>query len=283
MEDANLILTLRASSLRAERAFSLEHNKNRYLPPAIAEPTLAAWTRGMTPATDIGDDETEDFSSQIRLAFDQELKDVQQGFVFGSDPATCDILLGPPKDRISRRHFRIAFDSQGRLILEAMSSTRTMTLSYDGQGDDQDRLLFKWILFQGPKIKVTIDESKRRGCQVRESLRFEIELAQHNVSQAKYQNNVCLFLEESRNAIAPFDLLNIYSQENTAASTRQEAPRQRPIYIKDGEIGRGEFGKVYKSIDVSTGYMYAGKYFNRGDWKNEVNIMRQVSHVCLIN
>ena len=51
--------------MRAERIFSLEHNKNRQMPPAFDEHTSAAWSRETTPATNVGDDKRQQSSSQI--------------------------------------------------------------------------------------------------------------------------------------------------------------------------------------------------------------------------
>ena len=273
MDDPNLICILRPCSVRAERVFSLEHNQTRYIPPPSEDALVAACSRDATPATVSGSDEKS--SSQIRLTFDQKPKNVQQGFVFGSDPNTCDVLLGPSKNRISRQHFRIAFDECERLVIEAISKTRSMVLSYNGQGEQQDRRLFKWILFQGPDIVVTVDKGVHR-----ESIMFDIEQPRHTRCQTEFQNNVRLFLSESRNAIGPLDLLDINSLDSTALPTPKEALKQLAIYIQDEELGRGQFGTVYKSVDVSTGRVYAGKYFNKGAWKREVNIMRQMAHVC---
>jgi hypothetical protein len=44
----------------------------------------------------------------------------------------------------------ITFDDDGRLILEATSTTNPMIVSYDGQAEEQPRPYFKWILFHGP-------------------------------------------------------------------------------------------------------------------------------------
>lgn len=51
----------------------------------------------------------------------------------------------------------------------------------------------------------------------------------------------------------PFNMLGIYSQETTAAPTQPLSPGRRTIYVKSEELGRGEFGRVYRVNDVSTG------------------------------
>lgn len=270
MSESNLILTLKATTIRAEKAFSLAHNKDRYVGPPSDDAAIDIWSRESTPATNVGDDERRDFGSQLHLTFDRKPKNMQQGFVFGSDPIICDVLLGRARDRISGRHFSITFDDQNRLVLNATSRWR-MTVSYNGQGERQGRKhSFTWILFPKPtKIEVRIDKD----------LRFEVELAEHKPHGDEYRRRINSFLEESRNAIAPFSLLGIYSQETTAAPTQPLSPTLRPIYYMDEELGRGVFGRVHKVIDVSTGRIFAGKYFLQGKWEREVRIMGKVSHV----
>jgi hypothetical protein len=60
------------------------------------------------------------------------------------------------------------------------------------------------------------------------------------------------------------------SQQITAAPTQPPSlrARQDPIYLPLEELGRGEFRKVYKVIDVSTEDVYAGKYFYPGKRSN---------------
>lgn len=285
--DPNLILTLKAITIRAADAFRLPHNQDRYVPhPAVAADT---WSRESTPASNVGDDERGDFSHKLQLPFDKD----NQGFTFGKDnqgctfgiSRRCDFVLERPKhgirSRISSRHFRITFDDQGRLILKATSQSHTMTVSYNGQGEKQDRKhYFKWILFPGPDIKVTIDKD----------LEFLIELAKHDSCQDEYQKRVQSFLqrsrdEESRNAFA-LGLLNFDSQKTTAAPTQPLSPgaTQDPIYLPLEWLGSGEFGKVYKVIDVSTEDVSAGKYFypdKKDKWKTEVEILKNVSHVSM--
>jgi hypothetical protein len=69
--------------------------------------------------------------------------------------------------------------------------------------------------------------------------------------------------EESRSSIA-FGRLNIDNQQTTAVPTQPLSPRpkQDPIYLPLEEgLGRSEFAKFRKVIDVSTGDTYASKYF----------------------
>lgn len=95
------------------------------------------------------------------------------------------------------------------------------------------------------------------------------------------------YLAEMRTAI-PFGL-NIDSHPTTAGQTESHTPnqyqKQRPIWIDQEEIGRGVSGAVYRTLDVSTGVLYAAKMSMRDGkddqerWEREVAILRDISHV----
>jgi hypothetical protein len=92
MEDPNLILTLKAVSLRAERTFSRSHNKDRYLGP-VEDYTAEIFSRETTPSEcqELGDQQ--DLRSRIQWTFDYKTRHIQRGLVCGGDPNTCDVLL----------------------------------------------------------------------------------------------------------------------------------------------------------------------------------------------
>lgn len=268
MEDASHILTLKAASIRAEKVLAIEHNGNRYMPPPNDYAAVEVWSRETTPTTNTGNEEREDFCSQLRLSFDLLPKDIQRGFVFGSNPASCDVLLERAGGPVSRQHFCITFDDQERVVLKDTSSSNTI-VSYDGHAATQQRHHFTWILFPGYDIRVKISGG----------LEFRIELPEHHSCRHEYSQRVRSYLEKSRNAIGPLDLLNIHSLQSTAAPTEPVSPRQHPIYIMGNELGRGNFGRVYKAKNVSTGEIYAAKLFKENLWKREVEIMKGLSHV----
>ena len=48
------------------------------------------------------------------------------------------------------------------------------------------------------------------------------------------------------------------------------------------ELERGDFGTIYKAVDVSTGDVYIAKKFHHGNWKKEVYILMNILHVSVI-
>jgi len=141
MENPNLIATLIPvdDRKRAENAFRLENNQNRYLPPTrgIAEgPTVSS--REATPAQEqlIDDYCKYDSTHRLQLTFDEKPKDASKGYSFGTDSRNCDVLLGHRGAHgISRLHFSITFDDtiddETHLILRD-SLTNGTAISYSG-------------------------------------------------------------------------------------------------------------------------------------------------------
>lgn len=120
--------------------------------------------------------------------------------------------------------------------------------------------------------------------------------------RAEYEARRDAYFEERRNAFPPFSQLDMQSQQTTAVPTakhsprqhspaqhsprqespRQKLPKQQPIYLLEEELGRGGFGTVHKAVDVSDGDVYAAKKLHHGNWKKEVDILTELSHVSVI-
>ena len=85
VNDPRLIVTLEAHGTTAERAWNRPQNQDRCLPAFKFVVDISS--RESTPAVDQP-------RSQIQLTFDDKPKNLEKGFVFGSDPQICDIFLG---------------------------------------------------------------------------------------------------------------------------------------------------------------------------------------------
>ncbi|KAA6406991.1 MAG: serine threonine kinase [Lasallia pustulata] len=281
MEDLNLIMMLKATRDLSKYAFCQPHNSDRYFPPShevdneSTNLSSREATPYMLPETEA---DKEDSSHRIQLTFTQRPKNIREGYVFGSDPRVYDILLGNRGcNRLSNWHFCITFDEQKRVVLRDFSRWGT-SVSYDGQARNQIRHHFTWIInFNDEKVDFKTIEVRIAG---RDPLTFEIKLAEHKTCKDEYGLRLNSYLEESRTALPLFNMLRIYSQETTAAPTQPLSPGQHPIYVKSEEVGQGEFGRVYRVKDVSTGLSFAGKTF-LSDCQREVEIMRGVSHLSM--
>lgn len=80
--------------------------------------------------------------------------------------------------------------------------------------------------------------------------------------------------------VIAFDNLVLRSQGTSLAPSESLSPTRRPIYLKQGELGKGTFGLVRKVINASTGHEYAGKeFFHKKGWEKEIEIMKCLCHV----
>ena len=192
----------------------------------------------------------------------------------------CDVYL--PKEDISGVHFRIKFSPQGRLTLIDTSS-RGMWLSFNGQRKYTLRHDFTWTL--PPDIK-TIEADFGND----HSPRFELKVPRHTHFKT-YQENLKKFQKLSYDVSpslgSPF--LTTTTLATTAQPTHEISPQQRPWYLKEddreGVLGRGQFGVVYKVREISTNKSYAVKEFlaPRDDvaekrWRKEIEMIRNLPH-----
>lgn len=125
--DPRLIVTLVAVSPTAERAWNRPENHDRCEPAPESDGGIEDIpSRGTTPAG-TGED-----TSKIHLTFDKKPKNLEKGFVFGSDQQKCDVLLGGYVAGFSRQHFRIAFNARGQVILKD-TSRKVTYIDYSGE------------------------------------------------------------------------------------------------------------------------------------------------------
>ena len=283
-KDPRLIVTLEAQGTTAERAWNRSQNRDRCLPASESVADISS--RESTPAVDQP-------GSQITLTFDNKPKNLQKGFVFGSDPRICDIFLGERGAGFSGQQFCITFNERGEVIFNN-TSRKEAEVNYNGEKPSR-RTQFTWILFDKyQNIKITLGE--------KDDLIFKIKWPKHGTYRAEYEAHRNAYFEERRNAFPPLSQLDMETQPTTAMLTakhssrqespqqespRQKAPRkeppgQEPIFLLEEELGRGGFGTVHKAVDVSTGDVHAAKKFHHGDWKKEVDILMELSHVSVI-
>lgn len=274
MDDPNVICIIKGIDRATDQALLHPDNEARIWHSTRSE--SKASNGSSTPPLQHKEDPFE-----LRLTFDHRPKNLQRGFVFGTDPRVCDVLFGPSHRTISRSHFCITFDEHRRLVVED-SSTHGTTVSYNGQAEKEVRRNFRWILFHDMKKNVTIHLPLYIGYKLIlriEGLKWAGEVNRRE-STTQYGMLLDSYLEERRVAIPPLGVLGIQSQITTLAPTGSQSPRQDPIYIKREKLGSGSFGTVHRMINVSTGEVHAGKTFGIGSsFKTEIAILKSLSHV----
>jgi hypothetical protein len=240
MEDPTLIATLVAVDRKAEIAFRLPHNNERYLPPQSTVQQTS--------------DRSPDSAHRLRLAFDNLLmKDPAQGFSFGSDPKSCDVLLGgSAKGGIGGVYFYITLNDRGRLVLKNRSSA--ITVRYDGGSRIQVQRHRSGFVLDPARRDIEVQVFKNG------TLAFKVLLARHDNNNEEYQKVLNNFLERARAANPPIGLLGIGSFPATIPLNDNRIPRTR--YGFKRRIGCGGFGTVDLVVDPHTGKEYARKKFH---------------------
>lgn len=218
------------------------------------------------------------------------------GFVFGTDPVTCDVVL-PRKRGVSARHCALTFERDFedchhhyRPVLRDLGSTHGTAVTYDGEGGLRQRN-FRWILGGHP----VPDGSRHITVEIVPGLRFRLVMARLDITCPAYAARVERFLGQAagpgRNPLPSGVCLSGTDRPEPGALVA-EANRSPSgaIRLRCGEVGRGAFGIVTKIWDVSTGAYYAAKEVVRGetreetleriaDMKAEMKTLRSLQHV----
>ena len=266
-------MTLEAYGTTVERAWNRPQNRDRCLPASKFIVNISS--RESTPAVDQP-------GSQIQLTFNDKPKNLEKGFVFGSNLRICDIFLGERGAGFSGQQFYITFNARGEVIFKN-TSRKQAQVNYNGENPSH-RNEFTWILFDTYKnIKITLGE--------KDDLIFKVKWPENRkFCLAEYETHRDAYFEERRNAFPPLSQLDMESQQTTAGITaqhsprqhspaqhslkqesprqespRQKLPKQQPIYLLEEELGRGGFGTVHKAVNVSDGDVYTAKKFHHGD------------------
>ena len=194
-KDSRLIVTLEAYGTTAERAWNRPQNRDRCLP--ASEFVVDISSRESTPAIDQP-------GSQIQLTFDDKPKNLDKGFVFGSDPRICDVFLGERGAGFSGQQFCIIFNERGEVIFKNTSRKKAQ-VDYNGE-DPSRRTQFTWILFGTYKnIKITLGEE--------DDLIFKVKWPENRDScLAEYETHRDAYFEERRNAFPPLSQLDMETQ-----------------------------------------------------------------------
>jgi hypothetical protein len=256
------------------------HDKNKdFLFGKLGSQPPDRETRESSASTFHGDgDETDLLSHDVRLRFDFHKlpKDRGSGYLFGRSD-DCDVFLAsrhPADNReyVSRRHFSIAFDGSGRLVLRSFKTAPSMSVSYDGHGTNERRHGFQWILF---------DWAREIVVQPTALIKFHLHLGRN---WAQHLSQYLSETDQHRASWIPSIYgLNLHSQPTTEGPSETLTPTQRPVYRTLSELGRGSFATVYAVVDVSTGLEHAQKIFHNSmpshRLRTEVDILRSTSHV----
>lgn len=273
MEHTNCVLILEAADVHAVRALRLPHNRNRYLPPNDQVNTVFSSETASASVPPNRQRASEEGRHQLRLSSDKPPKDGPRGWVFGSDPLTCDVLLvdgNGQLDEIGDQHFAISFDLQGRVILNSVSDYGTI-VAYEGGGVGLGRG-HTWVLVVDLKITT---------CVTKSALAFKVIWSQHRTREAGFRAPPSTYLEGCGDAIVPPTGCETGSQGSVAVPERPGSSEQGPVYFLGRMLGTGGFGAVFEARNGSTGEVCAAKKFPKAEnfRYEEIELLKSASHV----
>ena len=148
---------------------------------------------------------------------------LNDGFVLGSDPKTCDITIGPDGKDVSARHLVVGFDNNEQVIMKDISSCGTH-VSYSKRRDEYFRRAyteeqgpFVWVLPPGWPVRVRIGK-----------VLLEILVPDHSPYMEQYRHSVQGFRSDCRNRSPPIDSISIQRDVRETGSEKTPADGQTP-------------------------------------------------------
>ncbi|GKT83837.1 calmodulin-binding protein kinase [Colletotrichum tofieldiae] len=199
----------------------------------------------------------------LRVTTDDEPRDARIGFVFGSDPAVCDILLDKDAARgISKKQFAIHVTQEhGVLLIINRSRNKTNV---------ETRSLGKLAL------------SSRRALQENESVRvslglydIEIRLPNHSAHWGEYRKHLHDFTTKISSQVPVFENLELESGPSASTASWTVSP-----YQLQHHVGSGAYGVVYRAVHRVTGDVVAIKQLGKQEHMRfeEAMLLRSITH-----
>ena len=214
---------------------------------------------------------------QIALRLTSSVKSSTDGFIFGRNPNTCDILLSNnASDKlISNKHFKIFINSHGSLMIRDMSTNGTMVddkmIKARGTTQPPTRALENGTIISvlgGPeKIEV----------------KFAVRIPPRDDYQDEYEENLRRYLE-ARGLTANFKSIRESHYGNHWNGGSE--------YNFTGNLGKGAFATVYRIQTKREGHMFAAKEIDKKrfvkngildiKFDNELKIMSSLKHPNIV-
>lgn len=205
----------------------------------------------------------------LRIRF-SDIASSRHGITFGSDPG-CHVVIDD--NDVNKRHFCLGINKSRQMMLYDWGSSNGTYVTYK----EQRRYLrnyFKWIIGGHPVVKDWNPVIVEPGAM----WRFTIVVSDYT-AEAIFPTQ---FNEELEDA---FKTLCSEPDKRTRLHTGLDEPTSDSIQLTR-PLGKGSFGSVVHSFDVSTGQVLAlktpviGTMVNYPAWVKEARIMEAIRHVC---
>ena len=239
-----------ARNRRARQIWKNPHNKSRW--GLVSKPSTSS---EKTPENNDQQSEIKKKTKgepALRFLFDEKPKDYTKGFLLGSDPQSCDVLLGSWETGINPQMLAFTFNERHELTMND-TSIQTTTVQYNDQLPAK-RNRFSWV-FPSPQklMRVTVGEELKR------DLVFDIILPiLDKEGIMKYKENCKPFIvpgaRETLIAESLFVGSAIAEGQGSGVSTPADS-----FYLQGKELGSGSDGRVFKAMRMPDGEVFATK------------------------
>ncbi|KAK8184851.1 uncharacterized protein BKA78DRAFT_346338 [Phyllosticta capitalensis] len=281
MLDLDIFAVLVPSSLSAHKAFALPENGCLSVPNPVQHTAAEILKPLESEARDLSKELLRPGNLLLRFSdlFKDRLKNPGLGWVFGSDPSQCDVVLDDSErtwlgQGVSQRHFHVTIDQTHRILLHD-GSQYGMSVGHQGDNEHLRRQGFTWILAlePGPQHweKVTINVPSVRGIQ------FEIEFPHHRAQsnpkiKTEYTKRLHQFVKEynERKKELPIQTLGLGNDLITGKPSQVETvvwiQRKGPTRSNVSKWAvNGEFLNV-QGRPTSTGPLSENRHHLRSRW-----------------
>ena len=148
--------------------------------------------------------------SYLALSFDPGPKDLSKGFVFGSDPQTCDVLLAKDKiSGISGNHFSINVDwDSGNPIITCLTLDDKNGIRIFSELD------CLWELYLRAECQV-IEPGTTIHLEIAHRMKLVIHSPHRDRENYRYNKNLQDYLKKCKNAVPDMHHLRLYDPEQT--------------------------------------------------------------------
>ena len=171
----------------------------------------------------------------LALSLDPGPKDFSKGFVFGSDPQTCDVLLAKDKTSgFSGNHFSINVDwDSGNPIITCLTLDENTGIRIFSELDSV------WRLYRRAECEV-IEPGTTTHLETSHRMKLVIHNPHRDSKNYQYNKNLQDYLKRCKDAVPNMNRIRLYD------------PEQTPLMINRT---RGLTGREYVSTTSSVGFM----------------------------
>jgi serine/threonine protein kinase len=217
---------------------------------------------------------------EFALRLSSAVKSPRDGFVFGRNPNTCDLLLTEDSNEklVSNKHFKIYVNNHGSLMLQDLSTNGTIVDDQHLRARRRDQMQKPPTLALKNGTLIAVVSGPMRA-----EVKFMIRIPSRGGLEDAYERNLRHYLE-ARGTVANF------------ASMRESAYGNHwnggDLYNFTGTLGKGAFASVYKVQTKHEGTVYAAKELDKRRFlkngildvrfDNELKIMQNLKHPNIV-